>query len=108
MRFMSTESFHAGRTTQAAGPLFAACSRGNSPAISTGECSESNRIQSNPDLPNISATMGLQKVLQIPSCLRPSWSALLNALCGKGMASHELHADAAERPEVGMQGIAFQ
>src|ERR1700735_4481052 len=107
MRFMNTGSFHAGRTTQAAGPLFAACSRGSSPAISTGECSESKSIQYNPDFPNISATMGLQKVLQMPSCRRPSRSAVLNELCGNGMASHELHGDTAERPEIGMQVVAF-
>src|SRR6202034_411792 len=107
MRLMSTGSFQAGRTTEAAGPLFAACSKGSSPAISIGECSESKRIQSNPDFPNISAAMGLQKVLQMPSCRRPSCSALLNALWGNGMASHELHGDAAERPKIGMQRVAF-
>jgi hypothetical protein len=104
---MSTGSFHAGRTMQVAAPLLAACSSGNNPAISTGECSESNKIQSNPDLPNISAAMGLQKVLQIPSCRRPWLRALLNALCGSGTASHELHGNAAERPKVGVQRIAF-
>src|SRR5262245_47820753 len=106
-RLISTASFHAGRTMAAAVPRAAACSWLSRPGISLGECSVSNRIQSKPESDTISAAMLLARLLHSPICNCPAAMARLKLFSGRCMSSHELHRDAAERPEVGMQRIAL-
>src|SRR5262245_33652922 len=136
-RLISTASFQAGRTIAAAVPRAAACSCASRPGISLGECSVSNRIQSNPESDTISAAMLLARLLHRPICSRPAAIACLKVLRGRSIGkpfmvaacswrrtgnrpgsnpgrafagtcgSYELHGDAAERAEVGVQRVAL-
>jgi len=70
--------------------------------FSTGECSESNRIQSNPDFAQNLGDDGAAKCAPDSQlAAAPSFSELLNELCGLG--GHGVRrtctANAAERPK---------
>src|SRR5919202_3591388 len=108
-RLISTASFQAGRTMALALPRAAACSCPSRPGISLGECSVSNKIQSNPESDTISAAILLARLLHNPICNWPPAIACLKVLRGIsiGVHSHELHGDAAERAKVGVQRVAL-
>src|SRR5690349_13910155 len=108
-RLISTMSFQAGRTTADAVPACAACSCARTSGTSLGECSVSSRSQSKPECETISAVIGLHRLHYSPICSSPFAMACLNTLRGRSMAgsSDELHGDAAERAEIGMQRVAL-
>ena len=65
-RLIITVSFHGGRTTGALTLSLSAISCGMKVLTSLGACSPSNRIQSKPAMPRISAVIGLLKLCQQP------------------------------------------
>src|SRR5690242_7036485 len=107
-RLIRTMSFHAGRTTAEAVPPCTACNCESTSGTSFGECSVSSRSQSKPEWETTSAVIGLHRLHHSPICSSPLAMACLKGLRGRSMgASDELHRDAAERPEIGVERVAL-